>query len=419
MKRSPARQRPMSTRPSLLMVLFLSVPVAARSADLTEDKAIELGLGSEAFRDTTEGSLLEARAGLERARRWPNPVLSYQREQTDGEDDVTENYAWLAQTVDLAGRRSTRADAAEERVDAARAEAETIARAHRAEIQVRFFEALLAEKRVRAVREWHSNGERIARIIERREKAGEVSAYDRRRLEREQASASARLAVEEASSVRAREQLRALVGERTSNGEPWTRLVGNVLPETEPPPLEQLLADVENRPDLQALRAELRASELDARAAGRWWLPDFTLGAGVKTVDVDGERLTGPFLTFSVPLPALDQSQADALEASGRSSVARGRYALVRQAAVGEIRGLWMEASSLARAARDFREKAVGASRALVDTAERAYDAGEMDLLELLDAHRGALEAELQELDLEMSARRSSIELSRTAGGER
>jgi outer membrane protein, heavy metal efflux system len=138
----------------------------------------------------------------------------------------------------------------------------------------------------------------------------------------------------------------------------------------------------------------------------------------VKTVEVDSERLTGPFLAFSIPLPVLDQDQADALDAAARGRAARGRYALERSEALGDVRGLWIEASSLIRAATTFRDEALGTSRTLVEIAERAYEEGEMDLLELLDAHRAALEAELQSLDLEMSARRSFIALSRAAGTE-
>jgi cobalt-zinc-cadmium efflux system outer membrane protein len=344
---------------SLFILFLVLAPLHARAAALSEGEALELGLESEALRDTTDGVLGQARAEQERARRWPNPVLSYQREQTSGQDDITEDYAWLSQTVDIAGRRSTRGRAADERFQAAHAEGEALRQSRRAEIQERFFEALLSEQRTEALRSWLSSGTRIARIIERREKAGEVSAYDRRRLEREQASASARVAVEHAASMRARERLRALIGDSTPTGTPWTVLSGNVLPERKLPSLTDLLHAVEARPDLEALRAEQRAATLDSRAAGRWWLPDLTLGAGVKTVEVDAERLTGPFLTVSVPLPVLDQSQADALEASARGLLARGRYALAHEAALADVRGLWGEASALVHAAKSFRQEAI------------------------------------------------------------
>ncbi len=85
---------------------------------------------------------------------------------------------------------------------------------------------------------------------------------------------------------------------------------------------------------------------------------------------------------------------------------------------MGEVQGLLAQASALRDEAKRFRRDAVGASNDLVAVAERAYDAGEMDLLEVLDAHRSALAAELQALDIEESARRAVIELSRSTGAE-
>ena len=399
----------------LAILLVFLLPKASFGVALTEDEAISLAVESSALRDATEGTVGQARAEWERARRWPNPVAVYQREQTDGEDDVTENYAWLSQTIDVAGRRSKRGEAAAERIDAATLEGEALRAGRRLETQERFVEALLSERRSGALRSWLENGARIASIVSKREKAGEVSGYDRRRIEREQESAKARVAAEDAVADRARERLRALVGSDTAAGT-WTTVSGEILPSTTLPAVDQLLEAVERRPDLEALRADVRASELDSTAAGRWWLPDVTLGAGVKAVDVDSEKLTGPFLTFSVPLPVLDQGQADALAATSRGRLARGRYRLLHEAAVGEVRGLLGEATSLIAAAETFRGNALRASNALVTTAERAYDAGEMEILEVLDAHRSALEAELQALDLEASARRAVIELSRSSG---
>jgi cobalt-zinc-cadmium efflux system outer membrane protein len=384
-------------------------------ATLTEGEAVSLALENAGLTDATEGVIGEARARWERARRWPNPVLSYQREETNGQDDVTENYAWLSQTVDIGGRRAKRGEAAAERVNAARLGGEALRRSRRIETQERFLDALLLERRSDALESWLGSGTRIAGIVSRREKAGEVSGYDRRRIQREQMSASAKVAAERASSERAKERLRALVGSETSAG-PWTSVSGELLPAEKLPPVEELLEALQSRPDLQALEAEFRASDLDSRAAGRWWLPDVTVGAGAKMVDVDSENLTGPFLTFSVPLPVLDQDQADAQEASSRGRLARGRYKLLHDSALGEVRGLRAEATSLIRAAKTFRKDALRASNALVATAEHAYDAGEMDLLEVLDAHRSGLEAELQALELEASARRAVLELSRAAG---
>ena len=68
--------------------------------------------------------------------------------------------------------------------------------------------------------------------------------------------------------------------------------------------------------------------------------------------------------------------------------------------------------------ARIIREKST--LRSLIFSANKilasAYEAGEMELLALLDAHRSALDAELEVLELEMNARRARINLARVIG---
>jgi cobalt-zinc-cadmium efflux system outer membrane protein len=84
--------------------------------------------------------------------------------------------------------------------------------------------------------------------------------------------------------------------------------------------------------------------------------------------------------------------------------------------AMGEARGLRAQVVGLSEAARSFRRDAVGTSEDLARTAEAAYRAGEVGVLELLDAWRSVLDASVQVLELEVAARRARIELDRTVG---
>ncbi len=70
------------------------------------------------------------------------------------------------------------------------------------------------------------------------------------------------------------------------------------------------------------------------------------------------------------------------------------------------------------RAARRFREDARAASADLVRIATAGYQGGEMTLLELLDAYRGAGDDELTALDLDQAARRARVELDRATAAD-
>lgn len=339
-------------------------------------------------------------------------MLSYQREETATGAGTTEQYGWVAQTIDIAGRRSTRGRAAGHRVRAAEAEGEDLRVERRATIRQRFYTALLEQRRVVALEAWVRQGERVVEVVDKRRAAGDASGYDAMRMAREQATARARLASGYASLARNREELRGLIGSTRT----WDTVDGELLPSEPLPAVAALLERVDDRPDVRALDESAQAAQLDGSAASRWWLPDVTVGAGVKSVEDKDDSFSGPFLSASIPLPVLDQDQGARFEAEGRERAARGQKALVVESARADLRGLWQEASALHAAAVDFRHSALGGSAALMASAERAYEAGEMDLLVLLDAHRSALDAELQALDLEMSARRARIELDRTVG---
>ena len=79
-------------------------------------------------------------------------------------------------------------------------------------------------------------------------------------------------------------------------------------------------------------------------------------------------------------------------------------------------------ASAAAAGAREladrYRDDSVARAAELVAIATAGYEEGEFGILELLDAHRVSLSAELRSLDLSASARRAAIELDRAMGRE-
>ena len=65
-----------------------------------------------------------------------------------------------------------------------------------------------------------------------------------------------------------------------------------------------------------------------------------------------------------------------------------------------------------------YRSGSVDRAAELVAIATAAYEEGEYGILELLDAHRVTLGAELRWLDLAAAGRRAAIELDRAIGQE-
>jgi outer membrane protein, heavy metal efflux system len=413
----PRRAFPGPSGPRFSFTIGVCLLFAPRAvlAQLTEAEAIERALSRPAVHDVVEGEVDVARADALRAGLWPNPIASYTREQTSGGAPAsTEDFAHVAQAFDLSGRRGLRSSAAERRVEVARLRGASFRLQLETDVRTRFYDLVLAQGRAATAQDALRRIEPLVALVEQRLAAGDVSGYDRQRIARERLAAGARLDAETAQVSRARERLTAVVG-GTAEG---LRVDGELLPA--PPSTLDVAAVVSRRPELRALGEESAAGELELGAGRRGWVPEFQLAAGYKGSSGAGERADGFTLGVAVPLPLFDRLQDESLRGAGRARAARGRQAIEEATAAGDVRALHAEALQLAEAARRFRDAATPASRDLLTTAEAAYRGGELGILELLDAYRGALDTELQALDLAWAARRARIDLDlATAGASR
>ncbi|PKO38867.1 MAG: TolC family protein [Betaproteobacteria bacterium HGW-Betaproteobacteria-6] len=398
----------------LLSALLFTLPLAAwaQTTPLTEAEAVRRGLARPDLADLEVGRVESAKAEATAAGMPPNPTLGYTRDRKGGAPDSTEETWQLSQTFDLSGRRGLRREAAESRVEAAYAGNNLRRGELAAEIRHRFHEALFKQEAVLVTETWVQRFSRVERIVDKLARAGEASGYDRRRLARERQTAEARLSNERADLDRASERLAALLG---TSGKAVESVTG-VLRPTVPAPLDSALSRLERRPDLQALARRAEAADLEGRAASRGWVPDVTLGFGPKRIDNGITRENGSVISVSIPLPVFDRQQAGQQRAAAEALNARGELSFARARAEGDLRGLHRQVERLVAASADYRTRAVGESAELLRIAEAAYQGGESTLLELLDAYRGALEAEMTALDLEWKARQARIDYDLLTG---
>lgn len=416
---SRAPKKPIPGRCFWPFFLFVLVPAAAAGqglppAVLGEDDVVRMALARPAVAAVIDGTIDVVRGEAVEAGLWSNPVLTYTREQVlDGGGAGAEDFVTLSQAFDLGGRRALMRRAGRERVRAAALDGAWTQAGVAAEARTLFYEVLLADGRVGAAKAWLARVAEVAAVVGRRFAAGDVSAYDHRRLLREQASAEARYREESAALEVVRSRLAGLLGISVPSD---LAVAGTLLPDGPLPEFDVITRRVAERPDVKALAAEASAALLERRAASRGWVPDLTLVGGMKTTRVADDRGWGFVAGVSLPLPLASRGQGEAAQASGRAQVAVGRRDLLLSAAMAEALGLRSQAVGFTEAARVFRRDAVESSEDLARTAEAAYRAGEVGILELLDAWRSVLDASLQALDLEASARRARIELDRMVG---
>ncbi len=401
----------------VLLAFALLAPAtvqAAPAATVDEPTVVRRALARTAISDIVEGEVEAARATAVELRTWQNPELAYTREQTYGTAGTGEDYLWLAQTFDIGGRRSLRGRAAMVRSEGAAARGESFKILLAAEVRQRYHEVLYRRLRAEALAIWSQRLGTALTAIAAREKAGDVALYDRRRLERELALARAREEVEATALVKAWARLAALSALDAAAPQ---AVPGNLLPATRPEPADQYLARAATRPDIRALERAEAATELDHKAASRARVPELTLGAGWKGVQYTGLRSDGFVVNAAVTLPVVDRGQGSRRRATAEGQSLRGRVTLARQELAGEILGLRAEADRLHVLAETFTRERRRDAEDLMRIADAAYRGGELGILELLDAFRGAVDDELQGLELALLARRARIDLERAAGG--
>jgi outer membrane protein TolC len=392
------------SRASVVAGVALLIACAARAetsgARLTEEKCLELGLGrpevaalAEASRQLAESQRLEVSLR-------PNPVLHTERESVG---DTTESLIGVSQAVDLSGRRRLQRDAAQRRVEAAISGNLADLREREGELRRLFYEVLHRQERLEATRLW---ARRLAQTT--------VAFADRRRLDRELALARSREGAERAAWQRRYQGLLA----RSGAPEGFVGVAGRLLPGDPLIERDVALAALPKRPALARLEHEAGAAVLERETARRERWPEVNLGLGYKSAEAPGLTETGGIVSLSVTLPLSRRGQAQELRAVAEEQRARSRHALELADARGAVNGLWHQARDLLAAAEELRRQLrFNPPELLIRQTETAYRNAQASVLELLDAHRSALDGELQALDLELDARLARVELDQLIGG--
>lgn len=401
-------QKPMVAR---CLVAGLLSAAAALAQPLTESAVVTRALARGPLREQ-----LDAPVGIERGRRqsaasWANPALSYSREQTFGALGSGEDYLSIGQLVDVSGRRGLLGAAGDARVRAAQASAEVRRREVVFTARLSFHELLMLRARAQAVDAWLARVDEALVIVVKREARGDAALWDRRRLERERAVAQARRDQAAAAIARAEARLAALL-----EG-PVGELDGRLLPGDEPAALELLLPSLERHPAFEALSAQASASADEARAWSRWWAPDVKLELGWKGVELGAQGRSDGFLVgASLALPAWERNGGALAVARGETAAVQAALALRQAELRGELTGAHAEAARLRRVAVAFEHGPRSASAELIRIATAGYAGGELGLLELLDASRGAADDALMSLELAFAARRARLEVDLLTG---
>lgn len=405
---------------TVLALCMLTVAVSPSLGEDRETKRYVLTLSEvrELVRSQAPG-LLAARARVDVARGervgaavWQptNPELTVAAgpRRLSGTKIGTDVDVEIGQRFELGGRRRSRLERADAGIARAVAESNDTERELLRAVSANFLATLHAVRSLEVARESERLFDELRRVTERRYEAGDVGILDPYAAAMAHARSRGRLAEVEVMRVLAAAELRALLGLE----EHAEIVVEGELAYRPRYALEHLIEQVETRPDLQAIEAEIGEAQAEQRLARGFRSPD--LGAFANYSREEGADIIKGGL--SIVLPFLDKGQ-------GRSAVAEAEERALRldlraaHSVVGtEVRARFEAFSILDSAAARFESEALPRLGEMLDLARRSYEVGNIPFAELLVLQRETVETRLAYLDLLLQAALAATELEAAAG---
>jgi cobalt-zinc-cadmium efflux system outer membrane protein len=269
----------------------------------------------------------------------------------------------------------------------------------------------LARDRLRLSRDAVVLRERIAKITEARQRAGEGNALDTLAAQAEVARARDDADRCARDVTAARERLLFFLG-WDSQAPP-----GEFVPIGAPPALSASIEDLERR--ALAGRPDLRACELALEAAGqRAGLAKAEMFALSGMIDANGSGKQGFEIGpgAQLPIPIFNQNQAG--HARARAELERATWSCIgaQQRIRLEVREAHTKYQQAAEAVRNWNNKLVPSLEELARRSEKAYELGEMPPLAVQENARQLLTGRVRQAELAADLRRAWAELERSVG---
>ncbi len=385
-----------------------------RAQELSEQEALSRFAEENPMLQALEAQVRIARAEAAGTSLMSNPSVTYNREDAGA---TLDNFVLFSQRLPLNGRLSLLRRAGAAATEAAEADSTYARWSLRCDLRIAFYSLLLAQEREASWDQVVADFQEVVRILREQEGTGESSKFDRLRAERELAGVQAERAAAQAQRAQAQARLAAFLGDGTRSSS--LRAIGEfALAGTLPPVDELVLRALARRGDHLSEVKRGERYEYERRAAERRRIPDPVITAGLKRSRLQGLTDNGYTLAVTIPLPLFNHGQADAARAraSAERSVAISRS--LEQGIRAEVQGAHAALEIRMQTAREYARDMALAGDELSRIAQIAYQEGEQDILELLDAYRVALSSRVRALEFQAQAKIADIELERSVGGE-
>ena len=390
---------------------------AEPGGELSLHAAISAGLLHNPQLTTFAWNIRAQEAAVIQAGLYPNPTVAVEIEDFGGTNGFggfggSETTISVGQTILLGGKRDSREQFARLKRDLAGWDYEVARVNVITRVGIEFVNTLTAQAQVAVARETAALAEQVFWAIDQRVHAGKVSPVERTKARVDRAQTRLALMVAEREVVAARFRLAATWG---SVAPGFVAVVGDLFSVSKPPAADDLLARIDDNPDLARWTTELAVRRAAVTLARAHAVPDITPFGGVKLLE--GADETAFVAGIAMPIAAFDRNQGNILAARLRG--AQGE-ALRRAAAVRVRTDLAVVCQALDTAYRQtiiLRTEVEPSAESALAAEEEAFRQGKIGALDLLDAQRTLFAVRRQSVDAHAAYHRAVVAIERLIGG--
>lgn len=397
----------------LLLIIFSH---SSRSAELTEppkllrlEVALGLAMGanpeiSVALREqeATEGARIQA--GVRH-----NPYIS--SEIQDTRSDTQQITLQFNQEIELGNKRESRLALADILHTKATAELDALKATIHANTVNAFYEVLVAQERLALSKSSFEVANAAVNAATKRVNAGKSSPVEETKSNIAASSAKIELNQSNSQLNSARKRLSALWG----NPFPvFEQAYGDVENIPLVPSFENLLALLENAPAIGIANLEVSARGGSIKLARSQSTPNITISAGIVHNQELG--LNQAILGLSAPIPLFDRNQGNVQEAVSLQYKAQDELIALKTQLATKLAGEHERLSVARLSAISLREEILPGAQNAFEAANKGFNAGKFNFLDVLDAQRTLFQAKSQYIQVLLDAHQAIAEIESILG---
>jgi outer membrane protein, heavy metal efflux system len=362
-------------------------------------------------------SEIRARQGaLRQSGAWPNPEIEIRADNKIGKDngsggtDLT--VLALSQPIPVSGRLGYQKAVAGAELNSARATKRYQQLILENQSAQRFHTLQLAETRLRLAEKRLQLADDLQNAGQRRAKAGDIAKLERLRLDLIREAAQQILDKDEGEYNEALSQFRA-----------YLELPDTAFPELTPlepfapvPVLENLLADLPKHPALMAAKHRVETARQGVSLARASRLPDPELRLFREQDFLNGrtQHTTGIGIAISVPL--WDRKTGRLQEVRAQVDQSLSNLQVLERDLGSRLKQSHLHLMHLVQQGEHYRTKVFEPAYTVFELTRKAYAAGEVEILSLIDANNTYFDTQTRYLELLQEAWLEAADLRLAAG---